>query len=215
MGVKASVGAVDDTTSGQYFDVTPAARSARRLVPLTLPDLAVDLTTDRGVFSMARVDPGTRYLLLDAPTPPAGSAAVLDLGCGYGPIAVALAMRAPTTDVWAVDVNERAVESDPRQRGAPRTRSSAGRHAGHGAGRAGVRRHLVEPTRAGRERRHCTRCSTQWLPRLRVGAHAYLVVQKNLGADSLQRWLTNQGWPTTRLSSRAGYRLLDVVREAA
>ncbi len=87
---------MDDTTSGQYFDVTPAARSARRLVPLTLPDLAVDLTTDRGVFSMTRVDPGTRYLLLDsAGTPPDGAADVLDLGCGYGPIAVTLALRAP------------------------------------------------------------------------------------------------------------------------
>jgi 16S rRNA (guanine1207-N2)-methyltransferase len=205
---------VDDTTSGQYFDVTPAARSARRLVPLTLPDLAVDLTTDRGVFSMARVDPGTRYLLLDAPIPPDGAAAVLDLGCGYGPIAVALALRAPATEVWAVDVNERAVEL---------TRDNAAR-LGLEHLRAGTPDTVPgalefdgiwsnPPVRVGKDAMHAL--LSRWLPRLRVGAHAYLVVQKNLGADSLQSWLGNKGWPTTRLGSRAGYRLLDVVREAA
>ena len=67
------------------------------------------------------------------------------------------------------------------------------------------------PVRVGKESLHAL--LTQWLPRLRVGAHAYLVIQKNLGADSLQSWLSSSGWPTTRLGSRAGYRLLDVVRE--
>src|SRR4051794_41429422 len=106
MDVKGSVGLVDDTPSGQYFDVTPAAPSARRRVPLVLPDLAVDLVTDRGVFSMGKVDPGTRYLLLDAPRPSPDAVDVLDLGCGYGPISVALARRAPEARVWAVDVNQ-------------------------------------------------------------------------------------------------------------
>ena len=77
---------------------------------------------------------------------------------------------------------------------------------------------MSNSTRSGRTRpsasasRLCTRCSCNGLPRLKPDGHAYLVVQKHLGADSLQRWLTEQGWPTTRSGSRAGYRLLDVTR---
>jgi 16S rRNA (guanine1207-N2)-methyltransferase len=49
-----------------------------------------------------------------------------------------------------------------------------------------------------------------WLPRLVPNGHAWLVVQKHLGSDSLARWLGGQGHPTARLGSRAGYRLLRV-----
>ena len=205
---------MDDTTSGQYFDVTPSGRSARRLIPLTLPDLAVELTTDHGVFSMARVDPGTRDLLLDAPMPPEGATDVLDLGCGYGPIAVALARRAPSAQVWAIDVNQRALDL---------TRDNATRlgldhvHVGPPDSVPAPQEFdgiwSNPPVRVGKDALH--ELLALWLPRLRDGAHAYLVVQKNLGADSLESWLRNGGWPTTRLGSRAGYRLLDVVREAA
>src|SRR5215213_6607964 len=94
----------------QYFDPRPATASHRRQVELVLRDLGrtLLLQTDRGVFSADRIDPGTR-LLLDhgPPVPSAGD--LLDLGCGYGPIAVALALRAPDARVWAVDVNERAL----------------------------------------------------------------------------------------------------------
>lgn len=204
---------MDHTTSGQYFDVTPAGRSARRLVPLTLPDLAVDLTTDHGVFSMARVDSGTRYLLLDAPAPPEGANDLLDLGCGYGPIAVALARRAPTARVWAVDVNERALgltRDNAARLGLDHLQTSTPDAVPADLELDGIWSN--PPVRIGKDALHTL--LEQWLPLLRVGAHAYFVVQKNLGADSLQVWLRNQGWPTTRLGSRAGYRLLDVVREA-
>lgn len=53
---------------------------------------------------------------------------------------------------------------------------------------------------------------TTWLARLSPGASAHLVVQRNLGADSLHRWLNEQGWPTGRAASRAGYRVLRVDR---
>lgn len=196
---------------GHYFDASPTVGSRRHTVPLVLPDLSIELVVDRGVFSTERVDPGTRYLLLDAPTPEPGASNLLDLGCGYGPIAVALALRAPDATVWAVDVNERARNL---------CRDNAAR-AGVGE-RVRVCRpdeipdDLVvdaiwsnPPVRIGKAALH--ELLSHWLGRLAPRAHAYLVGQRNLGSDSLQRWLEGQGWQTERLGSRAGYRLLDVT----
>ncbi len=92
---------------GHYFDATPQVASRPATVDLVLPDLHRRLATDRGVFSPDHLDTGTRLLLIEAPAPPAGGV-LCDLGCGYGPIAVTLAVRAPGAHVWALDVNERA-----------------------------------------------------------------------------------------------------------
>ncbi len=96
--------------AGQYFEPKPGVASEPRTVTLTLPDLTVELVADRGVFSSEGIDPGTHYLLQDGPGLPADARHLLDLGCGYGPIAVGLARRRPAATVWAVDVNERAVD---------------------------------------------------------------------------------------------------------
>ena len=93
-----------------YFSADPGAPHDRRVVPLDLPDGSVRLTTDAGVFAGDRVDAGTKLLLLEGGRPdPTTTGALLDLGCGYGAIAVTLARRAPMSTVWAVDVNERAL----------------------------------------------------------------------------------------------------------
>src|SRR5688572_2658096 len=95
--------------AGHYFDGEPAVASRPATVRLDLPDRSLRFTTDRGVFSGDRIDAGTRYLLLEAPTPPA-TGTFVDLGCGYGPMACTLAARTPGAQVWALDVNERALE---------------------------------------------------------------------------------------------------------
>ena len=95
--------------SQQYFTERPAARRRPGSVHVVLPDLHLELETDSGVFSPSRLDPGTRLLLETAPPPPAAGN-LLDLGCGYGPLALVLAARAPGAQVWAVDVNRRALE---------------------------------------------------------------------------------------------------------
>src|SRR3712207_2824581 len=105
MGGKGSV----EPLSPHYFDPEPAVGPDTATVPWTLPDFASRLPTDRGVFARGGVDPGTKLLLLEAPGPP-GTGDLLDLGCGYGPIALTMAARAPRATVWAVDVNRRALE---------------------------------------------------------------------------------------------------------
>jgi 16S rRNA G1207 methylase RsmC len=205
---------VDNPPTGHYFDASPTARSSRRTIPLVLPDLAVDLVTDRGVFSATRVDPGTRFLLLDAPRPTAEMTDVLDIGCGYGPVTVALARRSPSTRVWAVDVNDRAVSLTAENA----TRLSLDNV--HAVDPADVPDDLSfdaiwsnPPIRIGKH--HLHELLSHWLGRLRDDGHAYLVVQRNLGADSLQRWFETDGWSANRIGSRAGYRLFDVTRSSA
>jgi len=191
-----------------YFTGRPQAASRPGTVDLVLPDLHLRLATDRGMFSPDRIDPGTRVLLDTVPPPPA-TGDLLDLGCGYGPIALTMAARSPQAIVWGVDVNERALE--------------CGRGNAQAAGLDNVRFCLSEemdahtrfaaiwsnpPIRIGKPALH--RLLTDWLTRLSPGGCAHLVVQKNLGSDSLQRWLEQQGWPAERLTSRAGYRVLAV-----
>ncbi len=50
-----------------------------------------------------------------------------------------------------------------------------------------------------------------WLDRLTPGGQAHLVVHRHLGSDSLARWLTARGHRVTRLLSRSGYRILEVL----
>ncbi len=194
------------TASGQYFEREPASPSKPSTVTLALPDMTLSLTVDRGVFAGNGVDPGTRYLLLEAPAPPAGGD-LLDLGCGYGPIAVTLASRSPAATVWAVDVNERALALCTANAAAA---GLSNVHVGEQVDDA-VRFDAIysnPPIRVGKAALHDLLGA--WLPRLAPGGHAYLVVQKHLGADSLARWLGEQGWTVDRLGSRVGYRLLDV-----
>lgn len=198
----------------QYFDPTPATASHRREVELVLRDLGrtVVLQTDRGVFSADRVDTGTRLLLDHGPPLPA-SGDLLDLGCGYGPIAVALALRAPGARVWAVDVNERALAlcaENAAALGLPRDRF-------HACTPDEVPDELRfaavwsnPPIRIGGGALHDLLLS--WLHRLEVGGEAALVVQKHLGADSLAAWLATQGFRVERLRAKQGYRILGVRR---
>jgi 16S rRNA (guanine1207-N2)-methyltransferase len=179
-------------------------------VRLDLPDRSLELATDRGVFSGDRVDPGTKYLLLEAEEPPP-SGTFVDLGCGYGPIACTLAARAPGATVWAVDVNARALElcrANVTSLGLANVRVATPDE---------VPADLVvdllwsnPPIRVGKAALHDLLAG--WLGRLSPDGRALLVVQKHLGADSLQQWLATSGWATRRLGSRTGYRLLEVRR---
>ncbi|MGP4028120.1 class I SAM-dependent methyltransferase [Actinomadura sp. 3N407] len=192
-----------------YFAERPDAASRRRSVDLVLPDLHLRLDTDSGMFSPDRVDPGTRVLLETVPAPPqAGD--LLDLGCGYGPIALTLAKRSPQARVWGVDVNQRALtlaESNARAAGLDNVRFSLVDEIDPGLRFTAIWSN--PPIRIGKAALHDLLLT--WLPRLTPAGRAHLVVQKHLGSDSLQRWLNGQGFPTERIASRSAYRVLRVA----
>ena len=197
--------------SSHYFDRDPSTASDRGEVELVLPDLRLELETDRGVFARDGVDVGTKLLLLDGPDPVEGDATLVDLGAGYGPIACALAVRNPTARVLAVEINRRAREL-----------------CSANAARAGLDNVEVvdpddippdlridrlwsnPPIRIGKPALHAL--LTRWLDLLAERGTAHLVVQRHLGADSLQRWLIERGYAVERRGSKKAYRLLDIAR---
>ncbi|UOE21840.1 class I SAM-dependent methyltransferase [Thermobifida halotolerans] len=201
--------------TSHYFNPDPDTPSRTATVTLLLPDLHLRLTTDRGVFSPDRVDLGTRILLETVPAPP-DHGTLLDLGCGYGPIALTMARRAPHATVVGVDTNRRALDLARRNAEANNVPNAHFHPAPEvpdpGAPLAGPFAALWSnpPIRIGKNALHAL--LTTWLARLEEGAHAHLVVHRNLGADSLQRWLDTVGHPAERVASRAGYRILRTTR---
>ena len=191
-----------------YFEARPEVASRPRTVRLKTADLDLVLEADRGVFGARAVDLGTTVLLKEAPPPPA-KGDILDLGAGYGPIAIALARRAPQATVWAVDVNQRALELAKRnaeRNFSPNVAVAEPDHVPPDVRFAAI--YSNPPVRVGKAPLHDL--LLKWLPRLEPDGAAYLVVQRNLGADSLAAWLIEKGYPTTRLKSKKGYRILEV-----
>jgi 16S rRNA (guanine1207-N2)-methyltransferase len=197
------------TEPSHYFSTTPATPEQRRTVTANVWGADLELTTANGVFAGDGLDRGTAVLLRES-EPPVGSPRILDLGCGYGPIALAIAVHCPGAQVDAVDVNERALalcQDNATALGV--------------AGRVRVRRpDDVEPDvrydaiwsnppiRVGKQALH--ELLLRWLPRLAPEGEARLVVSKNLGADTLQRWLVEQGYHCERVASAKGFRVLTV-----
>ena len=196
------------TSDSHYFE-DPTVASDPVIVDVTLSDTAFTMETDTGVFSRGHVDAGTSFLLRSDP-PLVSSGHVLDLGSGSGPIALAMARRSPDATVWAVDVNSRARALC--ERNAKRNKLTNIRVAHPDEVPADVRFSTIwsnPPIRIGKQALHAL--LLEWLGRMTDDGTACLVVQKHLGADSLQNWLTNEGHPTERMASKSGFRLLAVA----
>jgi 16S rRNA G1207 methylase RsmC len=198
-----------------YFSANPESDARPRSITVELAGRRLALTTAAGVFSPDRLDAGTRVLLRTVP-PPAPDGDLLDIGCGWGPIAISLGLHAPEARVWAVDVNTRVLDL-------ARANATA---AGAGNVVVALPDDVPEdirfrtiwsnpPIRVGKEELHDL--LLRWLPRLEVDGEAWLVVSKNLGGDSLQRWLTEtlgSAFHVARATTDKGYRVIRVRRVA-
>ena len=199
-----------------YFTARPASAEDRRLLRVTLAGRDIEVETAGGIFSPGRVDLGTQVLLRTVPAAPS-TGDLLDLGCGWGPVALTLALDAPQAHVWAVDVNERAL--DLVARNARRLGLDNVTACTPDAVPATTRFAAIwsnPPIRVGKEALHAM--MRRWLPLLAADASAHLVVQRNLGADTLHRWLEEHlpeildGRDATveRVASAKGFRVLEV-----
>ncbi len=195
--------------SEHYFSDTPVGPEHRRTITARIWGEEIELITANGVFSGDRLDLGTSVLMRESPVPD-GAARLLDLGCGYGPIAIALALNCPEALVDAVDVNDRALalcrDNAIALGVAERVRVLRAEDADPAARYDEIWSN--PPIRIGKDALHELLLS--WLPRLVPTGIARLVVGRNLGADSLQRWLIDQGYDCQRLASAKGFRVLVV-----
>lgn len=190
----------------------------RRPLSVVLAGEKRQLQTAGGIFSPDGVDKGTVILLNEAP-PPAAEGHLLDIGCGWGPVALTLALRSPAATVHAVDVNERSIEltnDNAKALGLDNIHASTPEGVD-----PDVRFNTIwsnPPIRVGKSELHSI--LLMWLPRLAPQGNAYLVVQKNLGSDSLQRWLAAElreqfpeaGFTVVRDSTNKAFRILKVTR---
>lgn len=215
---KTNKNAKESKTSGeQYFSANPNSLDLRRTLQVDLRCHKVSVQVSNGVFSSSKLDLGTAVLLKHAPQPPENGR-FFDIGCGWGAISLALGFESPNAQIYAVDVNERALEL---------TNINA-----KNAGLNNIHTYLVEdalkedssknidliwsnpPIRVGKDVLH--NILLTWLPRLKVGGAAYLVVQKNLGSDSLIPWLSKnlgEDFSVEKYASSKGYRIIEVLRK--
>ena len=195
-----------------YFDEQPRVASRPASVHMKLRDFEAELVADRGVFSATRIDPGTA-LLLNVGSVSQGSldstGNLLDLGCGYGPIAVTLAHRNPRATVWALDTNRRALDLVATNAAALGFSNVIAATADEVP--ADVRFDQIwsnPPVRIGKAALQDLLLA--WLSRLVPGGRAVMVMSRNLGADSLSKWLESNAMTVRRNSSKRGYRILEV-----
>lgn len=203
--------------SAHYFSAAPLGPEHRRRLEVTLAGRAVSVQTASHIFSPDGIDKGTAAMLRVVPEP-ASSGSFLDIGCGWGPLALTLGLSSPAAVVTAVEVNDRAAQLcrdnaaalglenvtvyRPEQVPADRTFDLIWSNP---------------PIRVGKEALHSL--LLQWLRRLAPGGRAFLVVQKNLGADSLLPWIDaalqerHPGeFTASRLATEKGFRILQVDR---
>ena len=201
-------------SSEHYFSESPGSQYKPKEITVQIDGQEVVLVTTGGIFSPDRIDQGTAVLLahLDE-APPSGN--LLDVGCGWGPIALSLAARSPKATVWAIDVNERSLQltkANAARMGLTNVIVAKPEDVPSGLLFTGIWSN--PPIRVGKEELHSL--LLKWLPRLAEGAESYLVVQKNLGADSLHRWLEAElpapDYVIRRIDTSKSFRVLQVKK---
>jgi len=197
-----------------YFASTPESELKLRTIHAKIAGNIYELQTANGIFSPEHIDTGTKVLLANVPAPPPGGN-LLDLGCGWGPIALTLALESPRATVWAVDVNERALDLVRRNAaivGATNIRAVTPEQVPDDVTFTTIWSN--PPIRVGKNELHGL--LEKWLPRLDLDSDGWLVVQRNLGSDSLHRWMQStfpEEYTFVRTATNKGFRVLRVRRK--
>ena len=197
-----------------YFSEQPQTDAKTHSVEFELEGTVFNLTAASGTFSSTRLDSGTRVLLKESALFPV-SGTVLDIGCGWGPISLAVATLRPETEVFGLDVNSRSLELAQANAVALKLKNFKAVRAER------IPNELLfdgiwsnPPIRVGKAVLH--QLMQTWIPRLKPGASAMLVVQKQLGAESFQKWLseTFTEFDVAKQSIDKGYRVIRVTNSA-
>lgn len=202
--------------SDHYFSSEPSSAERPRRITVTLAGRSVELNTAGGTFSPDHLDTGTAVLLSHTPPPPPGGD-FLDLGCGWGPIALTLAMLSPHARIWAVDVNQRSLDLTRRNAAELGLENVIAVTPDEVPDDVAFRTIWSNPPiRVGKNELHGL--LQRWIPRLDERSDGWFVVARNLGSDSLQRWLAAEfptGYSIHRAATSKGFRVLRVRRHGS
>ena len=193
------------TVNDQYYTADPTSES--KPVPCAFPyrGHGLNFMTDAGVFSKGELDVGSR-LLLDALPDLSGD--VLDLGCGWGAIGVAVARAYPACRVTMADVNHRAL--DLCRQNCQRNGVTA--EVIESDGMAAVMGRKFDavitnpPIRAGKQVIY--RMFADAAVSLKEGGALYLVIRKQQGADSCVKYLKTLYGAVEKLDKSGGFWVL-------
>ena len=195
-----------------YFSEQPAGEFKTKTITTAIDGERVELFTAGSVFSPDHMDTGTAILLEHSgEAPNVGN--LLDLGCGWGPIALTLAKACPQATVWAIDVNERSLEltrMNAKKLGLDNIRAMLPSEVPQDLVFSGIWSN--PPIRIGKDALHSL--LSEWLPRLDAECEAYLVVSKDLGADSLLKWMQESfdQLASERIDTAKGFRIIRSAR---
>lgn len=197
-----------------YFSEQPLTDAKTHEVEFEVEGKVFQLTAASGTFSSTRLDAGTKVLLKESAHFP-GAGTILDIGCGWGPISLAIAQLRPNTQVLGLDVNSRSLElatKNANRMGLQNFKAVRVEELPEGLKLDGIWSN--PPIRVGKAVLH--ELMQTWIPRLRVGGSAMLVVQKQLGAESFQKWLADSfsDFQVSRHSIDKGYRVIRVTNSA-
>lgn len=206
---------MSENSTEHYFSAKPAGAFQTKEIQVRLANADYTVETAGSIFSPDHIDAGTEALLFSVPRPPA-EGTLLDIGCGWGPLALTLALESPAAHVYAIDVNERSIELTARN--AQRlnlTNVTAGTPESVNPALTFDVIWSNPPIRVGKAELHAI--MKMWLPRLSPEGSAYLVVAKHLGADSFEKWLGHEfgdTHETSREDTRKGFRIIKVTRKS-
>ncbi|GAA3411967.1 class I SAM-dependent methyltransferase [Paenibacillus hodogayensis] len=166
-----------------YYSKKPTVANDRHTVQTVLRGKSYRFITDAGVFSKQDIDYGSRLLIETMRIEEAD--AVLDVGCGYGPIGIAAAGLATRGEVTMVEINERAVAlaaENAAANGMTRARAIQSDLFERLEGRRFTKILTNPPIRAGKQVVH--RIFEQAYDHLEEGGQLWIVIQKKQGAPS-------------------------------
>ena len=189
-----------------YYTANPETAHDEKGVIFEVLGQKLSCTTDSGVFSRDGLDMGTR-ILLEALPPMRGR--VLDLGCGWGPVGVSLGKKYPEIELLMTDINARAVElaaRNLRQNSVINAKTVQGDGYEHADG-AFDSILLNPPIRAGKEVIYAMFSGAR--AHLNPGGALYIVIRKQQGAESAEKYLKTIYGSVERIAREKGYWVLE------
>jgi 16S rRNA (guanine1207-N2)-methyltransferase len=193
-----------------YYTSNPNSAHHERQIEAVLRGQTMRFYTDAGVFSKDEVDPGSRLLIESADSL---SGRVLDMGCGWGPVGLSLALANPDAQIVMADINERAAELSERNRRLNGVENAQIIVSNGFEGVDGEFDHVFTnpPIRAGKQTIYAM--FDESFRRLHINGTLNIVIRKQQGAPSAKKHLEEVFGNASVIAKSAGYWIIRCTKQ--